>query len=69
MSKPKYGRTILIDRIPDKLYDEFKALTLRRGTSLVGLLRKMMESAVYEDEWMNQGGRYDIGDEPVITKG
>lgn len=69
MSKPKYGRQIVIDRIPDKLYDEFKALTLRRGASLAGTLRKMIEAAVYEDEWMNQGGKYDSGDEPFITKG
>ncbi len=69
MSKPKHGRQIVIDRIPERLYDEFKALTQRRGASLAGTLRKMIEAAVYEDEWMNQGGKYDVGDKPIITKG
>ncbi len=57
----KRGRQILIDRIPEQLYIEFQALTRRRGSSLAGTIREMMQAAVFEDNWFNQGGRFDVG--------
>lgn len=58
----KRGRQILIDRIPEQLYIEFQALTRRRGNSLAGTIRDMMQAAISEDDWFNQGGRFDVGD-------
>ncbi len=63
MSK-KYGRQILIDRIPEKLYTDFKALARRRGKSMAGYLRELMGSAVFQDRWMNEGGNFDVGRDP-----
>ena len=63
MSRKKPGRQILVDRIPEKLYEEFTGLCQRRGGSMAGTIRKMLQAAVVEDAWQNEGGRFDVGNE------
>lgn len=57
-NKPGH-RSILVANVRNDLYDKVQNLARRKGKSMVGFIREILEAVVFEDEWINQGGKYD----------